>query len=98
MNIFANKRDKATRRHYWILVALAIFTLGLGTVVYRFIEQLSWVDAYYFSVVTLITVGYGDITPQTDFGKIFTTFYIIIGVGIISLFIRTVIQERVRKH
>lgn len=79
---------------YSILVATALATLAIGTVVYHFVEKLSWVDAYYFSVVTLATVGYGDITPQTDFGKIFTTFYILAGVGIITTFISYTLKRR----
>ncbi len=78
---------------YRILIVSVIFTLGVGTVVYHIVEKLSWVNAYYFSVVTLSTVGYGDITPHTTFGKLFTTLYIFVGVGIISTFI-TATQRR----
>ena len=46
-------------------------------------------DAIYFCVVTLGTVGYGDITPTTDVGKIFTVFYIIFGLGVIGGFFAT---------
>ena len=42
-----------------------------------------------FCVVTLGTVGYGDITPTTDVGKIFTVFYIIFGLGVIGGFFAT---------
>lgn len=79
---------------YRILLALTVFTLGLGTVVFHYLEKFSWVDAYYFSIVTLTTVGYGDLTPQTDLGKIFTTFYILAGVGIITTFISYTLKKR----
>ena len=74
----------------------AIVILG-GTLVYHFVEKLSYVDAYYFSAVTLATVGYGDITPHTTFGKIFTTFYILTGVGIITTFFSYSIRRRTFK-
>ncbi|KYG37989.1 transporter [Bacillus gaemokensis] len=51
------------------------------------VEGLRIIDALYFSVVTLTTVGYGDFSPQTDFGKIFTIFYICIGIGLVFGFI-----------
>jgi voltage-gated potassium channel len=70
-----------------VLLGLVAFTVVIGTVVYHIVEKLPWVDAYYFSVVTLATVGYGDITPHTTFGKIFTTFYILAGVGIFTTFV-----------
>ena len=71
-----------------LLTTLAI--LGLGTVVYRYLEGWNWIDALYFSVITLTTVGYGDFSPATDAGKLFTIFYILIGIGIILSFIDTV--------
>jgi voltage-gated potassium channel len=54
----------------------------IATVFYRTVEGWSWIDAVYFSVVTIATVGYGDITPQTAIGKIFTIGYIFSGIGI----------------
>ncbi len=83
------------------IIAGAIVTVLIGVTFYHYVEQLSWLDAYYFSIITLTTVGYGDISPETPAGKIFTTFYIIIGVGIITAFITTFAKwrtdRRVRK-
>lgn len=76
------------------LVATAAALLAGGTIFYHFVERFSWVNAYYFCVVTLTTVGYGDVVPKTDFGKIFTTFYIMIGVGVITTFFSTLIRRR----
>ena len=56
----------------------------VGTLFYHNVEQMSYLDALYFSVMTLATVGYGDLYPQTDFGKLFSIFYVLIGVGIIT--------------
>jgi voltage-gated potassium channel len=69
------------------LAGTVIVLLVGGTVFYHIVERFSWVNAYYFCVVTLTTVGYGDVVPKTDFGKIFTTFYIMIGVGVITTFL-----------
>jgi hypothetical protein len=50
---------------------------------------LGWsvLDALYFSVITLTTVGYGDFSPQTPAGKKFTMIYVLIGLGLISGFV-----------
>jgi len=85
------------RHTYRFLVGAAVSTLAVGTVVYHFVEHFSWLNAYYFSVITLTTVGYGDLTPHTTFGKLFTTFYVLIGVGIITTFITTTIRRRGQK-
>lgn len=90
-------QEKFDKHIYHILFVSTLATLGIGTLVYRLVEDFSWVDAYYFSVITLATVGYGDLTPQTTFGKIFTTFYIFIGVGIITTFISYTVRRRANK-
>jgi len=74
-------------KQYIKLLFLTSTVIGFGTVMYRFLEQWNWIDCVYFSVVTLTTVGYGDFAPSTNGGKIFTIFYIIIGIGIILNFI-----------
>jgi len=82
---------------YQILLAFTVITVTTGTVVYHFVEKLSWVNSYYFSVVTLATVGYGDIVPHTTFGKIFTTFYIFAGVGLLATFFSYRMRRRAYK-
>ena len=63
---------------------MILLVIGIGTVFYHRVEGLSFLDSVYFCVMTLATVGYGDITPHTPAGKIFTIFYVLIGVGIIA--------------
>lgn len=76
--------------NYRNLLYTTFTILGIGTVVYHYLEEWSWIDSIYFSVVTLTTIGYGDFTPKTDIGKIFTIGYIFLGIGIILSFINTV--------
>lgn len=64
-----------------ITVALLIVIIA-GVIFYHRVEGLSWVDAFYFTAMTLTTVGYGDITPVTNAGKIFTSIYAFLGIGI----------------
>lgn len=75
---------------YRDLLLTTLFVIALGTVSYHFLEGWSWIDSAYFSVITLTTIGYGDFSPQTDGGKIFTIFYIVVGIGIILSFVNTV--------
>lgn len=65
-----------------LLVLAAGLVMG-GAFFYRQVEDLSWIDSFYFTVITLTTVGYGDIAPQTAAGKLFTMAYLLIGIGII---------------
>lgn len=77
-------------KEYRDLLITTTVIIGFGTVVYHFLEGWSWIDSLYFSIITLTTIGYGDFSPVTDAGKLFTIFYILIGIGIILSFINTV--------
>jgi voltage-gated potassium channel len=79
---------------YHYLLAAAFSAVIIGTTFYHFVEHLSLLNAYYFSVITLTTIGYGDIVPHTAAGKIFTTFYVIVGIGIITTFISYTMRRR----
>ncbi len=64
------------------LLGLTFTLIFVATVVYHFVEGWSLLDSVYFSVMTISTVGYGDITPVTAFGKIFTILYVLCGLGV----------------
>ena len=75
---------------YRDLLITTTIILTIGTIGYHYIEKWNWLDSLYFSITTLTTVAYGDFYPKTNPGKIFTIFYIIIGIGIILTFINTI--------
>ena len=80
------------------LLILVFFTLLTGTIFYSLQEGWSLVDALYFSVTTLTTVGYGDLAPTTTIGKLFTVVYIFSGLGLIAGFINTVATETLSRQ
>lgn len=69
------------------LFTLTVLVIFFGAWFYHVREGWSWLDSFYFTIVTLTTVGYGDLSPQTAVGKLFTMFYILLGLSIISSFI-----------
>lgn len=78
-------------------IAAGVMLLA-GATFYHQTEKLSWLDAFYFCTITLTTVGYGDITPQTSAGKLFAIFYVIIGIGIIAGFANQLLQLAVTRR
>jgi predicted membrane protein len=64
-----------------IYLAIFGFVLVLGTIGFMFAEHLSAIDAIYFTIVTIATVGYGDISPATPAGKALAVILIVTGVG-----------------
>lgn len=77
-------------RDYLELLITTIVVILVGAVVFHYLEGWRWLDAIYFCVITLTTIGYGDIAPETDAGKVFNMIYILIGLGLILSFIKTV--------
>lgn len=75
------------------LCILVLIVIGSGTIFYHFVEGMGWIDALYFCVITLTTVGYGDLSPQTPIGKLFTVVYILVGLGLLAAFIGYVAQN-----
>ncbi len=63
---------------YCILLLILVIFLGVGG--YMSIEGWNFLDALYMAVTTLTTVGYGEVHEVSDPGRIFTIFFIIIGV------------------
>lgn len=79
--------ERATvNRQYRLIAVAALAMLFIGAAFFHHTEHWSWLDAFYFCTITLTTVGYGDITPKTDAGKLFDIFYVLVGVGIIAAF------------
>ena len=64
-----------------------------GTLFYWRFEDWSFIEALYFCVVTLTTVGYGDLSPTTDGTRIFTIVYILTGFGVLVALLTSVAQQ-----
>jgi voltage-gated potassium channel Kch len=73
------------QQHVILLLALTIFVATSGAVVMMVLEGWGFIDALYFAVVSMATVGYGDFSPETPAGKIFTMGFLVIGIGIFVL-------------
>ncbi len=102
--MFSALRSMARDPEGKIILGWAVAQIALGTLVYGWLEGWSPVDALYFSVVTLATVGFGDLHPTTDAAKLFTVLYIMGGLGVLAAFIseltkhRTATFARLRAH
>lgn len=86
------------KRQYRAAAALALAVLSGGAIFYHAVEHLKWLDAFYFCTITLTTIGYGDITPKTNTGKLFTIFYVLVGIGIIGFFVNLLIKNAVLRR
>lgn len=74
------------------LLVLAGGIVTFSALVYVMLEGWRLLDAIYFCVVTMATVGYGDFAPKTALGKIYTIFYLLIGIGVFVLTVTAIAE------
>jgi hypothetical protein len=78
-----------------VRTALLVFVtvISTGTLTYHFLEGWSFFDSLYFSVITLTTIGYGDLHPTQPLAKLFTMFYALGGVGLLLYLFSTLTKH-----
>ncbi|PER89663.1 potassium channel protein [Bacillus thuringiensis] len=72
------------RKQLWIAVICMTFVVILGTIGFMTIEEISLFQAFWMTMITVLTVGYGDAVPVTQAGKVFALLIIPVGVGIVT--------------
>ncbi|MCX6808238.1 MAG: potassium channel family protein [Candidatus Berkelbacteria bacterium] len=86
-------------------IIFALLTIGFlivaGATFYKIYEHMAWVDAFYFTITTVMTIGYGDFRPTSSLTKIVTMFYALISVPTVvfclGLIVEDYFEERVHK-
>jgi len=70
----------------FLLAALAVLVL-VGVAGFHYIEHWSWFDGFYMVLTTITSIGYGEIHPLSHVGRIFNSFIIVTGVGLVLLLV-----------
>jgi len=84
-----------TPRPIDVIAGLFIISyVGCGSLVYISAENWSWWSSIYFCIITLSTVGYGDMTPESDWMKLFTILYVYIAFFFYATIIGSLIGSR----
>ena len=83
-----------------VSVCLSLALLAIGSLGYMLIEGWNFLDALYMTVITLATVGYGEVQSLSPTGRIFTLFLILMGVGyflyVVGAIIQFLVEGRIR--
>lgn len=86
-------------RHRFIYPLIAVFaTILFGTIGYHVLEGWPWFDGLYMTVITLATIGYGEIHPLTAAGRAFTIILIIVGVTVFGFLVSILTQAVVENQ
>ena len=64
---------------FFILVGSLLLA---GTMAFRLLENWSYIDSFYFTTTTLLTIGYGDLVPTNGYSKIATVVFALLGVSV----------------
>src|ERR1700704_2004321 len=83
--------NRLARRFFLILLAVAA-TLAIGTVGFVLIDHYPAFDAFYMTLTTMTTVGYGEVHPLSVAGRVFNSFLIFFGVTTIFIAIGAMTQ------
>ena len=79
-------------------VSLLILLLFTGIVGFKLMSNYSWLDAVYMTVITVTTVGFGEVQPLDTHAKIFTVFLILTSVFIVGYAFKIITEYLISKN
>ncbi len=79
-----------------VLLLLAVFIAGVFG--YKYISNYTWIDAFYMTVITITTVGFGEVVPLDDVDKLFTSFLILSSIFILAYAISVITEYMLSKN
>lgn len=93
----AERRRMKYRRKLFIGLLLTVTFMLTGTAGYALIEHYSFLDAFYMTVITITTVGFGEVHTLSEAGRIFTIILILLGFGSIGFLAHTFTEALVER-
>jgi voltage-gated potassium channel len=99
MSLTSSLRPPGNNRDGLRIGVIAVLcAIGLGTVAFHRLEGWSILDSLYVTAQTVTTVGFGDLTPRTIWGRAFATVFMMVGVGIVLYALTSAVQSIVQSE
>lgn len=83
----------SSKREIIIAALLVFFIITIGVVGYMLIDDYNFVSALYMTVITVSTVGFGEVEPLSDGGKLFTSGLILSSLVVLGYFVSVLTQN-----
>lgn len=95
MIIFRRFFLKFVQMNHWVLIFATLSLVFASSYIIYFLEPETFISPFeglWWTMTTVVTVGYGDVSPTTVPGKIYAMFLFIVGIGLMTVFIGKIID------
>ena len=93
-----NRIFRFFKARIYVAIAMLLILLLIGVLGFKIISHYTWIDAIYMTVITITTVGFGEVQPLDEFSKIFTVFLILTSVIIVGYAISIITEYILSKN
>lgn len=76
-----------------VIVSLVFFLLLLGSVGYKFLLKINFLDALYMTVITISTVGFSEVAAMDNEAKLFSIFLIFLSLGAVGYLFSSIVSS-----
>jgi len=88
----SNKIIRLFRSKIYTAIILLALLLAIGVIGFKVLSGYTWINALYMTVITITTVGFGEVRPLDDPSKIFTIFLILTSVVIVGYALKVITE------
>ena len=94
LRLYQGFRRGLRDEEFQAIVFLLAVAIVIGSTFFRLVEGWTWIDATYFCVMALTTVGNATLAPSSAIGKIFTMVFSLCGIGLMLAFLARLTSYR----
>jgi len=83
-----------SQRHVVLASSIVIALIFIGAIFYHSQESLSWLDSFYMTIMTVMTIGVNGFSPSSDASKLFTMIYTLVSVPTLIFCLGVIVEDR----